>query len=75
MKQGEHRWDKDKRCDGGAEQATDDRASQRRVLLAAIAKAKRHRHHADDHGERCHDDWPEPCGAGLKGSINGVTVD
>ena len=31
---------------------TDNRAPEWRVLLAPFAKAKRHRHHADDHRER-----------------------
>src|ERR1700739_847332 len=33
-------------------QATDDGAAERRVLLAAVAEAERGRRHADDHGER-----------------------
>src|SRR5579863_8420618 len=35
-------------------QAADNGAAERRVLLAAFAESKRHRRHADDHGERSH---------------------
>src|ERR1700743_3349009 len=37
------------RCESREQQAPDDRAAQRRVLLAALAKPQRHWHHADDH--------------------------
>ena len=36
----------------GAEQAADDGTPERRVLLAALAHAERHRQHADDHRQR-----------------------
>src|SRR5262245_60468006 len=35
--------------DGRADQAADDRAAERRVLLAAVPETERHRRHADDH--------------------------
>ena len=35
---------------------SDDGTAQRRVLLAAVAQSERHRHHADYHRQRCHDD-------------------
>ena len=38
--------DENERGDRGEQKATDHRAAQRGVLLAAIAKAERHRHHA-----------------------------
>ena len=41
-------------------QPADDRAAERRVLLAAFAEAERHRHHADDHRERRHQHRTEP---------------
>ncbi len=41
------------------QEAADDRAPQRRVLLAALAQAERHRQHADDHRERGHHHRPK----------------
>src|ERR1700732_1376553 len=41
-------------CDGGKDQAADHGAAERRVLLAALAEAERHRQHADNHGQRRH---------------------
>src|SRR5581483_983181 len=35
-------------------QTADNGAAERRVLLTAFAEPKRHRRHADDHGERGH---------------------
>src|SRR5713226_4890712 len=35
-------------------QTADNSAAESRILLAAFAKPERHRHHADDHGKRCH---------------------
>ncbi len=43
----------------------DDRAAQRRILLAAFAHAQRHRNHADDHRERRHDYRAEAGEAGV----------
>src|SRR5271154_2902848 len=40
-----------KRGEGGDEKAANAGAAQRRVLLATVAQAQRHRRHADDHGE------------------------
>src|SRR5919109_4302131 len=45
-------------------EATDDRAPQRRILLAALPEAQRHRQHADDHRERGHQDRAQSRGAG-----------
>ena len=64
VKKGEDRRHKHKRGYGGAEQATDHGTSQRRVLLTAIAKPKRHGNHADNHGQGSHNDRTEsrcPC--------------
>ena len=47
-------------------QAADDGAAERRVLLAALAEPERHRRHADDHGQRRHQDGPEAHEAGLE---------
>src|SRR5258708_25283440 len=46
-----HKHQSGRRC---KDQATDYRSAERRVLLAAIAEAERHRGHADDHRERRH---------------------
>src|SRR5882724_13051225 len=45
----EHHRDKEKRGDGGEDQAADHGAAERRILLAAFAEAERHRQHADHH--------------------------
>ena len=50
-------------CD---QQAADDRAAERRVLLAAFAEAERHRQHADDHGERGHQHRAQPRVTGVE---------
>ena len=55
----------EKRSDGGDDKAADDGAAERRVLFAAFAEAGGHRQHADDHGERGHEDGPEPADAGF----------
>ena len=55
-------------------QATDDRAAEWRVLLAAFAKTQCHRHHADNHRERRHQHWPQPTESGFKcGGVGIVT--
>src|SRR5215470_8356676 len=48
------------------DQAADHGAAERRVLLAALAQAQRHRRHADDHRERRHQHRTEPDEAGLQ---------
>ena len=50
---GGHNQHRDQR---GDDQTTNDRATKRRILLAAFAKTKRHGHHARDHCGRGHDD-------------------
>jgi len=42
--------DKEKSGNGGQQQAANHGAAQRGVLLAAVAQAQSHGHHADDHG-------------------------
>src|SRR6267378_6525231 len=55
----EHDRHEDERGDRRKNQAADDGAAERRVLLAALAQAQRHRRHADDHGKRGHENRPE----------------
>ena len=45
------------------DQAADDGPAQRGRLLAALAQAQGHRHHAGDHGAAGHQDRPEPAPA------------
>ena len=44
---------------------------KRRVLLAAFAQAQRHRHHADDHGQRRHQHRAKTRVAGLQRGLHG----
>src|SRR5437867_8086553 len=74
VQQGEHRRDEHEGGDGGAQEATDDGPAQRRVLLATFTEPERHGHHADDHGERGHQDGAEPREAGLDGRRRRVSV-
>ena len=55
----EDRRNQNQRCNGCKNEATDDRAPERGVLLAPFAQTERHRHHPDDHGERSHHDRAE----------------
>src|SRR5947207_6440017 len=51
----------------------DDRAAQRRVLLAALAEPEGHGEHADDHRERGHQHRTEPrVPRGQRGAERGV---
>src|SRR5215470_10817937 len=52
MEQAEHGGNEDQSGDGGAEKTANDRAAERRVLLAAVTQAEGHGNHADDHGQR-----------------------
>ena len=74
MQQTEEYGHKEQRCDGGEQQAADHGAAQRSVLLAAFAHAQRHRHHADDHGQRGHQHRPEAGEAGLQRGFGGGSV-
>src|SRR6202011_871184 len=58
----------DQRGHGCERQPADDRATERRVLLAAFAQAQRHRRHADDHAERGHQYRTEAYESGLERS-------
>src|SRR5882724_820945 len=58
--------------DGGKDQAADHSATERRVLLAALAEPQRHRRHADDHGERRHQNGAEADEPGLQRGSDGI---
>src|SRR4051812_5796001 len=60
------------RCEGCKDQTTDDGATKWRILLAAFAKAQRHRRHPDDHGERGHQHGAEAHEAGLDCGLHRV---
>ena len=70
----QRRGDEKKRGDGGAKQSADDRAAERRILLAPVAKAESHRHHADDHGQSGHDDGTKARGACFNSRLNRIAV-
>src|SRR5437762_7809420 len=57
----------EERGEGRHQEAADDRAAQRRVLLAPLAEAERHRQHAEAHGERGHQHRAQAGGAGREG--------
>src|SRR5471032_1673338 len=61
-----HDGNENERRDRRKNQATDHGPPERRVLLAAFAQAERHRRHADDHGERGHQDRAEAHDAGVE---------
>src|SRR5678815_3069140 len=48
------------------DQAADDRAAERCVLLAAFTEAQRHRHHANDHRQSCHQNRPRTHESGIE---------
>src|SRR5437899_10138392 len=48
----EHGGHEEERRHGRENESADHGAPERRVLLAALAEAERHRHHADDHRDR-----------------------
>ena len=56
----------EQRCDRRHQQAADHGAPERGILLAAFAERKRHRQHADDHGERGHQHRPKAREAGFR---------
>jgi hypothetical protein len=60
------------RGDGGEDQAADHGAAERRVLLAALAEAQRHRRHADDHRQRRHQHRAEAHEAGFQRRGDGI---
>ena len=46
--------------------SADHRAAQRRILFAAFTEAEAHRQHADDHGQRGHQDRADAARAGFQ---------
>src|SRR6202021_558144 len=67
MKDAEDNRNEDQRCDSSKNEAADDGAAERRILLAPPAKARRHGQHADDHGKRRHQHRTKADEAGLDG--------
>ncbi len=57
VQQTKHRRNKDQRSHRGTKQSTDYGAPEGRVLLASVTEPERHGNHADNHGERRHQDW------------------
>src|SRR5579884_594455 len=55
MNHGKDAGYKKERGESGENEAADDGATQRGVLLAAFTKADGHGDHADDHGQRRHE--------------------
>ena len=74
MHNAEECGNEEERGHGGKDQSADDGAAQRRVLLAAFAQPKRHRHHADDHGQRGHQHRAEAREAGGQSGGYGIAV-
>src|SRR5882672_2418841 len=66
MYDAEDNGNEDQSGHGRERQPADDRAPERRVLLAAFAQAQGHRRHADDHGERGHQYRSKAHEAGLE---------
>src|SRR4051794_18179341 len=50
----ENSRDKKERRQRGTEKSSNDASAERSVLLASLPQTKRHRDHADDHGECGH---------------------
>src|SRR6478735_10432136 len=67
-----HHGNKHQGGDGRKDQAADHGAAERRVLLAAFAEPKRHRRHADDHGERRHQPRAEADETGFQRRSDGI---
>ena len=61
----ENRWNKEQGRYGGEKQTADHGTAKRCILLATIAEAQSHRDHAEDHGERGHEDGAEADEAGV----------
>src|ERR1700678_2828509 len=74
VQEGEDSRNEDQRRNCRQQEAADDGASQRSILFAALARAKRHGNHANDHRQSCHADWTESCGARLDSGEYGVAM-
>ena len=72
MENAEHRWDEEQCGYRGEQQPTDDSAAKRGILFATISKTQGHRHHANDHGERGHQNGTESRESRLKRRSDGV---
>ena len=72
MQHAEHGRNEEQRCDRGDGQSADNRTPERRVLLAAFAERKSHRHHADNHGECRHQYGSEAGKAGFHRGGTGI---
>jgi hypothetical protein len=64
--------DKEQGGDGGKQQAANHRPAQWGVLLSPLTHAQGHRSHADNHGQRRHDDQPKTGKAGLQRRHRGI---
>src|SRR4051812_24048693 len=71
MTEAEDDRDEEKGRYGGEEQAADDGASDRGILLAAFAEAEAHGKHADDHGQGSHEHRAQPGRARRQGRGEG----
>ena len=74
MKEAEDDGDEHQRRNGREDKAADDGAAERRILFATLAKAERHRQHADDHRKRRHQHRPEACPAGIERRRRGIVA-
>src|SRR5260370_23678101 len=72
MDHGENAGYKEERCEGGKNQPTDHRAAKRRVLFAAFAEARGHRHHSNDHRQPGHQHGPDTHKTSFDGGIAGA---
>src|SRR3954469_22825004 len=59
VKNAEHDRHEQERRDRSKNQATNDSATEWRILFAALAETERHWRHADDHRECGHQNGPE----------------
>src|SRR6202034_1176562 len=66
MQHAEHGRDKKQRRHGRDQQTADHGTPERRILLAPFAQRKRHRQHADDHGQGRHQNGPKPGESGFE---------
>ena len=67
----DHRNEKQGR-DRRDDQTTYHRATERRVLFAAVAKTESHRDHADDHRRRGHNDRTQTTRPGFPCGLNRI---
>src|SRR6202051_4597147 len=74
VQQAEYGRDEDERGYSREQQPANDCTPERCILLTAVAKDQRHRDHADDHRERCHQHGAEPRIAGFERCLDRVAV-